>query len=475
MAAALRQKAARKKARDVLAATFGAAPGLWYTPEGAAPSYTEPNPITVRMWRVGPGTLDSDGPDDALKACRDGVADWLGLDDRNVGVEWPRGMQEKTAPRSPWRVRIEVEDRTPGADRRVVLASEPTPQKARKAPKRGKATPREALVQLTIGDDELSPRVLVPCDRASCFAALGRPCIEDGGDMIHGVHVERARAAGVLIARERGRVAAPSAHVVGTKSRRIVETKAHTSQHAHGLAHGRSTQFAGSDKAVLGAGQQDRRVLDLERGEGFTRVRPTVPLQQWEAPYRGLSSMGLGGARGADTSGDACAPRVRQPELRAAGTGAPAPRDSIGEHGGSVGKGPDVARLGCEDQRRGRESDLPVDRERRSAGGAVRCQGTTDIQHQTRVGANAGDWRYQAQARLPIDCCWVALPWKQTQRGSLDLIKERRVDGLAPPMAVTYRVPEEHRATWGKTVTLYRQARTAAGLGIITVYALKGR
>lgn len=48
--------------------------------------------------------------------------------------------------------------------------------------------------------EERSPRQLVPCPRASCFAALDVPCVDDpGGVFVFGVHVERAAAAGVRL------------------------------------------------------------------------------------------------------------------------------------------------------------------------------------------------------------------------------------------------------------------------------------
>lgn len=227
MAAAGRAKRARATAREVLAKTFGAPPGLFITPAGAAPSYTQANPITVRMWRIGPGWLDSDGPDDALKNARDGVADWLGIDDRNAGVDWPRGMQEKTPPvsaqapchlcpspsgvmcnltypgkmakglhiarRTPWRVRIEVQDTAPGPDRTVVLASEP------QIPSRKKKNGRKASAPKPDGDpgEELAARLLVACPR--CFQPIGEPCMGGFvlGEMLHGVHLDRAAAAGI--------------------------------------------------------------------------------------------------------------------------------------------------------------------------------------------------------------------------------------------------------------------------------------
>jgi hypothetical protein len=337
MAQATREKAAREKTRETLAKHFGTAPGLWYTPAGAAPSFTDPNPITVRMWRVGPGSLDNDGPDDSMKNVRDGVADWLGIDDRSGAVDWPRAQQERVsafttavackvcgaginvacrsgavdlqtgkvakmatgihiARRTPWRVRIEVEDRTPGADRRVVLASEPAPVK--RAKRRPKATPA--------GDpgEEVAARLLVPCP--TCMAAVGAACRvlhhHDGPALAFGVHTSRAAAAGIRA--------------------------------------------------------------------------------MWDANFD-----------------------HRHPPAAAARTGV-----------------------------------------RKMAARIAPPQ----------------------QARLPLARVYALLPWRPREA-----IHEPRVDGLSPPGSLAYVVPEQHRATWGRTVTLYRQARTAAGLGIITVYALR--
>ena len=82
MAAAARTANQRALAKAKLQATFGAPPPLWVSPPGAAPSLMDPNPITVRITRIGPGELDDDGPGDAAKNVRDGVADWLGVEDR---------------------------------------------------------------------------------------------------------------------------------------------------------------------------------------------------------------------------------------------------------------------------------------------------------------------------------------------------------------------------------------------------------
>ena len=322
-----------KQRKAVLAALahLGAAPAIWITPAGAAPSYTEPNRIELRCTRIAPGSLDvHDNLQVAFKGPIDAVAEWIGVKDNDPRLTVHRCGQEKAAGvstqgacpvclaapsaacnltvpgkvqsgchaarRTPWRVRIEVEDRTPGADRRVVLASEPAPAKGkRKAPKRAKATPA--------GDpgEEVAARLLVACPL--CMAAAGVTCTRlptaAGQAFVHGVHTMRAALAGI----------------------------------------------------------------------NGVEVSPPAP----RPPRTGVRKMA-----------------ARKP----------APQ----------------------------------------------------------------------QARLPLARCYALLPWRPREA-----IHEPRVDGLMPPPSIPYKVPDEHRATWGKTITLYRQARTAAGLGTITVYALKGR
>lgn len=66
-----------------------------------------PLPCMVTLTRLSPGTLDDDNLRSALKACRDGVAERLGADDRpGSGIEW-RYAQEKCA-RGEYGVRVEV-------------------------------------------------------------------------------------------------------------------------------------------------------------------------------------------------------------------------------------------------------------------------------------------------------------------------------------------------------------------------------
>lgn len=45
-------------------------------------------PLTVVLTRLGPRTLDSDNLASALKAVRDGVSDWLGVDDGHPELDW---------------------------------------------------------------------------------------------------------------------------------------------------------------------------------------------------------------------------------------------------------------------------------------------------------------------------------------------------------------------------------------------------
>lgn len=45
-------------------------------------------PCVVTLTRIAPRRLDDDGLTAALKSCRDGVADWLRVDDRDERVTW---------------------------------------------------------------------------------------------------------------------------------------------------------------------------------------------------------------------------------------------------------------------------------------------------------------------------------------------------------------------------------------------------
>jgi hypothetical protein len=45
-------------------------------------------PVTIKLSRIAPRVLDSDNLQSGFKACRDGVADWLGIDDGSPRLTW---------------------------------------------------------------------------------------------------------------------------------------------------------------------------------------------------------------------------------------------------------------------------------------------------------------------------------------------------------------------------------------------------
>lgn len=47
-----------------------------------------PPPYVITITRVGPRKLDTDNLAASAKACRDGVADWLGIDDGDERLTW---------------------------------------------------------------------------------------------------------------------------------------------------------------------------------------------------------------------------------------------------------------------------------------------------------------------------------------------------------------------------------------------------
>lgn len=57
----------------------------WFALKAAGPF---PVPCTVTLTRVAPRELDDDNLAGGFKSVRDGVADWLGVDDRDKRVKW---------------------------------------------------------------------------------------------------------------------------------------------------------------------------------------------------------------------------------------------------------------------------------------------------------------------------------------------------------------------------------------------------
>ena len=74
----------------------------------ARPEFRKPleagQSATITLTRIAPRALDSDNLASAFKACRDGIADALGVDDGSPRLEW-RYAQEKGAAR----VRVELQ------------------------------------------------------------------------------------------------------------------------------------------------------------------------------------------------------------------------------------------------------------------------------------------------------------------------------------------------------------------------------
>ena len=56
-------------------------------------------PVTVEFTRHGTRLLDDDNLVAAYKSCRDGVADWLGVDDGDERITWI--VKQRKAPKHP--------------------------------------------------------------------------------------------------------------------------------------------------------------------------------------------------------------------------------------------------------------------------------------------------------------------------------------------------------------------------------------
>lgn len=66
-------------------------------------------PIEVTITRIAPRSLDSDNLVSSLKATRDGIADWLGIDDKDTPrLKWSYA-QEKGATKF-YAVRVEIKE-----------------------------------------------------------------------------------------------------------------------------------------------------------------------------------------------------------------------------------------------------------------------------------------------------------------------------------------------------------------------------
>lgn len=80
-------------------------------------------PAVVVLTRCAPSAgLDDDNLRSALKAVRDGVADALGVDDRDPRVRWE--YRQERAPRGRWSVAVRVMAAAAGDDGELMVAGE---------------------------------------------------------------------------------------------------------------------------------------------------------------------------------------------------------------------------------------------------------------------------------------------------------------------------------------------------------------
>ena len=191
-----------------------------FAPMGSAIGLTVPHDVHVTLVRIAPGTLDDDNVRGALKAVRDEVAAWIDRDDRDKTLRFDYGQESHGA--DVYRVRIEIADKFDGEPKRVILRETASEgrlaartvkraiTKARKAPPHeqalanltgraiGRALPAKAPKPSRDPGDERPARELADC--STCGAKVPHACSRIGGErMIFGVHVARAKAAGLHV------------------------------------------------------------------------------------------------------------------------------------------------------------------------------------------------------------------------------------------------------------------------------------
>lgn len=108
------------------------------------------NKYVVRLTRISPGYTDDDGlAGGTMKAVRDEVAKWIGIDDGHALIRFE--YDQMSCPRSKFALRIEVEDQAPGEPVRLELGDLP-------------ATIREARPR---GSEKLQKRTPAPMQQGA--------------------------------------------------------------------------------------------------------------------------------------------------------------------------------------------------------------------------------------------------------------------------------------------------------------------
>ncbi len=64
--------------------------------------------FTITLTRIAPRKLDDDNLASGFKAVRDGVADWIGIDDGSPRIAWAYAQESSKAGHYAARVRVEV-------------------------------------------------------------------------------------------------------------------------------------------------------------------------------------------------------------------------------------------------------------------------------------------------------------------------------------------------------------------------------
>ncbi len=210
-----RVKKQREDVRAVLKRHFGALVPPTHVAAGAE---WRRNKVGATLTRIAPALLDDDNLRPALKAVRDEVAAWIGVDDRDPLIAW--GYEQHKAATHVYRVRIELNDARPGEGRNIVEPE--TASAGRAAASRVRGEVRKATRQKghepagvarkarsstpshgrqdgrSVADpgDERPAREMAACE--TCGRGVNVACKRIGQErFVFGVHEARARAAGL--------------------------------------------------------------------------------------------------------------------------------------------------------------------------------------------------------------------------------------------------------------------------------------
>lgn len=86
----------------------------YYGASDALPRLTTVMPLTLLITRIAPRVMDDDGCIASMKNIRDGIADWLGVNDGSDAVKWTYA-QRKGEPKE-YAVEIEIVPRVTTAE-----------------------------------------------------------------------------------------------------------------------------------------------------------------------------------------------------------------------------------------------------------------------------------------------------------------------------------------------------------------------